>query len=73
MCLFWGVFFYEKSSIKNLGPLTADDHEKVVLVGLTSTGQACAHPIFPGIFARISTNMDWILENSDAAEWQCQK
>jgi len=54
-----------------LGPLTAKDGEKVVLVGVVSFGHACAHPRFPGVYARISTNMDWILANSDAAEWQC--
>jgi len=34
--------------------------ENDVVVGITSWGESCADPEFPGVFARISTEYDWI-------------
>ena len=54
-----------------LGPLTADVDGRVVLVGVASwNGGVCGNPDFPSVFARVSTNKDWILSNSDAGDYQ---
>jgi secreted trypsin-like serine protease len=44
---------------------------KVVLAGISSFGKDCGNPEFPGIFARVSNQLEWILANSDAGQWQC--
>jgi hypothetical protein len=40
------------------GPLY--DEENDVLVGITSWGYECADPFYPGVYARIATQLDWI-------------
>ena len=42
------------------GPLF--DKENNVLVGVTSFGIGCADPDYPGVYARISDQWDWILD-----------
>lgn len=46
------------------GPLvmTSDDTGDVSQVGLVSWGYGCAHPNFPGVYARISPAFEWIKE-----------
>lgn len=38
-------------------------HNRVV-VGITSFGEDCAHPFFPGVNARVSRFSTWIVANS---------
>jgi trypsin len=42
------------------GPMFAFKDAKPVLVGLTSYGQGCASPGFPGVYARVTSFRDWI-------------
>ena len=45
-------------------------HQKAVLVGVSSFGKKCDGAEggkFPGVYARVSNQIDWILGNSDAA------
>ncbi|KFO78143.1 Enteropeptidase, partial [Cuculus canorus] len=42
------------------GPLTYEDGNKWVLVGVTSFGSPCALPKRPGVYVRVSMFVDWI-------------
>jgi len=44
------------------GPLTVNDGGKYVVVGVVSYGSGCAHTT-PGVYARVSSYMDWIKTN----------
>lgn len=42
------------------GPLVIRDGNHHIQVGVVSAGTKCAHPDFPGIYARVSGRQDWI-------------
>ena len=44
----------------NLGPLTYDDSGRSTLVGVVSFGIGCAEVGFPGVYARVSSVLEWI-------------
>jgi len=46
------------------GPLTVVENGRETLVGVVSWGQGFALPKYPGVYARLTAAMDWILENS---------
>jgi len=39
-------------------------------MGISSYGKGCGRPEYPGIYARVSTQLDWIFKNSDAIDVQ---
>ena len=47
------------------GPLVivtgTGEEERMELVGVTSWGRGCGKPEFPGVYSRVTTNLDWIL------------
>jgi secreted trypsin-like serine protease len=53
------------------GPLTAIVNGKVTVVGVVSFGGVNCPVNLPSAYARVSFQKDWILENTDAADWQC--
>ena len=46
------------------GPLSVVEGGRHVLVGITSFGEGCARPEFPGVYARVSKFLNWIKENT---------
>jgi len=56
------------------GPLVIRGGTRDVQVGVVSWGIGCAHKDFPGVYARVSAQYNWIRENvckrsSDPPEW----
>ncbi len=52
------------------GPLVATVANQVTLVGVTSFGNGCAKSPFPGVYARVTAQLPWILANTDAGACQ---
>ncbi|CAD5125962.1 DgyrCDS14148 [Dimorphilus gyrociliatus] len=46
------------------GPLAYNNNGKFEIVGLTSWGRGCALPTHPGVYARVSPQLEWIRENA---------
>merc|ERR1711973_1970 len=42
------------------GPLVVQENGAYFLVGITSFGIGCAHPNYPGVYARVSMQNNWI-------------
>ena len=57
------------------GTMTVMANSRVVIVGVTSFGNdfGCGLKEFPTVGARISFVRDWILDHTDAGEWQCEQ
>merc|ERR1712130_333719 len=46
------------------GPMTAPENGRQALIGLHSWGRLCAKKGFPGVYSRVTEEMDWILANT---------
>ena len=61
------------------GPLVIRENSGDVQVGIVSWGVECAHKVFPGVYARISSQFEWIrghvcAESSDPpAYFECDR
>ena len=45
------------------GPYVCNDGGKAVVAGVVSWGYGCAHPNYPGVYARNTLVLDWIKAN----------
>ena len=45
------------------GPLVCMDGDNAVITGVVSFGIGCADPSYPGVYARVTSYLDWIKEN----------
>merc|ERR1711962_476768 len=46
------------------GPLAVVEGRKYVVVGVISNGKGCADQRYPGIYARVTNYLDWIVDNT---------
>merc|ERR1712073_114252 len=46
------------------GPLVTLENGQHALIGVVSWGYGCAEPDSPGVYARVTAQMSWILENT---------
>merc|ERR1712088_612024 len=46
------------------GPLIAAENGRQALIGVVSWGRGCAWEGFPGVYARVTEKMDWIVANT---------
>ena len=42
------------------GPYVCNDNGNPVIAGVVSWGNGCAHADFPGVYARVTTVLNWI-------------
>ena len=42
------------------GPFVCQNGTKSVIAGVVSWGYGCADPDYPGVYARVTTALDWI-------------
>ncbi len=51
------------------GPLVIASGGRLLLAGITSWGNGCGEAQFPGVYTRVSTFADWILDQVDDGGW----
>ena len=55
------------------GPITANVNERTAVVGVVSFGPLDCSPSEPTGHASVTNKMDWILQNTDAGDYQCPR
>ena len=65
------MFLHEPIHFLFTGPLTALVNGRVTVVGIVSFGTAICTPLVANGYERVTFQKDWILNNTDAGNWQC--
>merc|ERR1719420_1229464 len=50
------------------GPLICNENGQAVITGVVSWGAGCASPNAPGVYARVTTVLDWIKSNMESTD-----
>ena len=45
------------------GPFVCDNNGTAVIAGVVSWGKGCAEAKYPGVYARVTTVLDWVKNN----------
>ncbi|CAL4223885.1 unnamed protein product, partial [Meganyctiphanes norvegica] len=51
------------------GPLITADGSYYRQIGVVSWGYGCAMPRYPGVYARVNSNLDWITTSISGTSW----
>jgi len=50
------------------GPMVVEENGRYAVVGVVSWGYGCALAQYPGVYARVTSKLDWILQNTSGTE-----
>ena len=55
-----------------LGPLLVEENGRYVVAGVVSWGYDCGSYGYPGVYARVTTQLSWILDSIGNEELLCE-
>ena len=55
-----------------LGPLIVEEGGKYVVAGVVSWGYGCGSEGYPGVYARVTSQLDWVLASVGDEQLICE-